>query len=59
MMVQKARAGRHGGSGWSNEGFDVPGGRTRGGKQQPLSAIGTSMDYFLEDGLLTTDGLLP
>ena len=58
-MVQEARAGRHGGSIIANEGFDVPGGRTRGGKQQPFSAIGASMDYFLEDCLLPTDGLLP
>ena len=58
-MVQEARAGRHTGSTPANEGFDVPGGRTRGGRQQPLSAIGASMDYFLEDCLLPTDGLLP
>ncbi len=48
-MVQEARAGTKPGSAWSNAGFDVPGGRTRGGKQSPLSAIGASMDYFLED----------
>ena len=58
-MVQEARAGRHGGSMLANEGFDVPGGRTRGGKQSLLSAIRASMDYFLEDCLLPTDGLLP
>ena len=48
-MVQEARAGTTPGSGPANGGFDVPLGRTRGGKQQPLSAIGASMDYFLED----------
>ena len=58
-MVQEARAGTKPGSIIANAGFDVPGGRTRGGKQQPLSAIGASMDYFLEDCLLPTDGLLP
>ena len=60
-MVQEARAGTSPGSTPANSGSDVPGGRTRGGKQQPLSAIGASMitplriaycllmDYFLED----------
>ena len=47
-MVQEARAGTNPGSTPANGGFDVPGGRTRGGRQ-PLSAIGASMDYFLQD----------
>ena len=58
-MVQEARAGRTPGSAPEKQVFDVPGGGTRGGKQQPLSAIGASMDYFLEDCLLPTDGPLP
>ena len=58
-MVQEARAGTTPGSGPANDGFDVPGGRTRGGKQQPLSAIGASMDDFLEDCLLPTGGPHP
>ena len=58
-MVQEARAGTKPGSIIANSAFDVPGGRTRGGKQQPFSAIGASMDYFLQDCLLPTDGLLP
>ena len=58
-MVQEARAGTNPGSMLANSGFDVPGGRTRGGKQSLLSAIGASMGFFLEDCLLTTDGLLP
>ena len=48
-MVQEARAGRHTGSTPANSGFDVPGGRTRGGRQSPLSAIEASMDYFRQD----------
>jgi len=32
--------------------FMFPGGEPEGGKQQQLSAIGASMDYFLEDCLL-------
>ena len=58
-MVQEARAGSKPGSTPANEGFDVPGESTRGGRQSPLSAIGASMDYFLEDCLLPIDGLLP
>ena len=58
MVVQEANAGTNPGSGPANYGVDVPGGGTRGGRRSLPSAIGASMDYFLEDWLLSIDALL-